>query len=154
MIHTIKGVAGNIGASELQAAAEALERGLAGLGEEAPEVLLAAFTEALKRTMSAVDLLIPKKKGGGQAEAQAEEFPSKAIAPERLTPLLRELALQIRKKNYLAAKALEPIKPLLAGKQWSQAIMELESQLACFDYARALKVLGEIAEQLRINPRL
>ncbi len=151
MIHTIKGVAGNIGASELQVAAEALERGLAGCAEEAPEALLAAFTETLKRSMGAVDLLLPKKKGGGQARAQAEALPIKAIDPELLTPLLRELALQIRKKNYLAAKALEPIKPLLAGTQWTQAIMALEGRLARFDYAGAMKVLGEIAEQLKID---
>ena len=151
MIHTIKGVAGNIGASELRVAAEALERGLAGRAEEAPEALLAAFTEALKRSMGAVDLLLPKKRGGGQARAQAEERPIKAIDPERLIPLLRELALQIRKKNYLAAKALEPIKPLLAGTQSTQAIMALEGRLARFDYAGAMKVLGEIAEQLKID---
>jgi PAS domain S-box-containing protein len=151
MIHTIKGVAGSIGAGELQAAAQALERGLADDDAPGREALLCAFGDALAQVMTAVDLLLPQPKPGGKAVVPGEGSGHEAINPALLAPLLRELAGQIHKRNYLAANALAPIKPLLAGKHWARSIMELDNYLGRYDYAHAMQVVTEIAAQLEID---
>src|SRR4029453_6207061 len=86
--HTLKGLAGNVGATELAQRAATLESNIKAGGPEARDTALAAVEESLVKLW---DSLAASGRGGGQ-EPVATPNPSERVDLTTLAPRLDNLA--------------------------------------------------------------
>jgi len=148
LAHTTKGVAGNIGITELQAAAGELESALRH--KAAPErvretlaIMGQALNEALTRIRQALPALQPAAQSGAVAQA---------IDPEVLRPLMARLARLIEENDGESADCLESIRAKLGAQPAGGALAELESSLAAYDFDQAMTSLQRLMDELQILP--
>jgi PAS domain S-box-containing protein len=138
--HTLKGVAGNIGATALQEAAAALEASLAASGDEGEEALLDIVEERLQETLR----LIASGLAAGE-EAQ----PSAASAPlEALTGLLVELEERIDNYDASAGELAERLVAGLQGWPLRQQAMELGQLLESYRFDEAKELLAKLRAEI------
>jgi len=88
LAHTLKGAAGNIGATELQEAAAALEGWFKGGGKGLPEPAYSNFSKALGRVLGSLQALQEVKQPGPAAEMDKPA----SLPPE----LAKEMAQHLR----------------------------------------------------------
>ncbi|MDO8788278.1 MAG: PAS domain S-box protein [Sulfuritalea sp.] len=134
-LHALKGVAATLGASRLQAAAEALER---ALRSAAPAATWPALLDALQTEQSALDAVLallpdvpPCVDGGGVAD------------PGRARAVLKQLRPLLASDDTAAGDLFEAHRPLLVATLGADA-MQLGRQMAAFDYPAALATLREM----------
>ena len=124
-LHALKGVAGSLGATALQAAALALEHALRGHETAA----LPALVASLESDMQGLDAVL----------AQLPEAAASAPAPDPAGAhaVLAQLVPLLVSDDTAAADLFESHQPLLLATHGAAA-MQLERQLAAFDYPGAL----------------
>ena len=93
MAHTIKGAAGNIGAAELQEAAEALEAWFKEEGQGLPEAAYQAFLLAHSKVLESLRALVPAKE------------PESVAGAEQVAPMPQELAQKVAQRLREALEA-------------------------------------------------
>ncbi|MBF0590179.1 MAG: response regulator, partial [Magnetococcales bacterium] len=149
--HTLKGVAGSIGAHGLQAAALALEMGIKENRAEALEELLAALDRNLAPILQGLESLT-----GDEAQAvpdAAAEGELTAVSPEdraRLAPLIHELNVYLKSGHSRSEGKLEEIRTMLAGHAGQQLNRMLE-QIEDYEYEEAMETLADTAISLGIS---
>ncbi|WP_183353167.1 PAS domain S-box protein [Geomonas silvestris] len=139
LVHTVKGVAGNLGALELARAARELEP---LLGRDAAE--RAGALELLHSRLEelfASALLI----GTGDPAQQPAPAP-RALDLEQLGELCRRLASLLKADNLNALGVWEELKPQLPAENAAR----LEGPLEALDFQLASKVLDEVALDLEV----
>jgi signal transduction histidine kinase/CheY-like chemotaxis protein len=142
LAHTVKGVAGNVGALRVQSAAAAVE-GRLKRGETGDvEHLLDEFREALAEVVSSLDAL-------DAGDTRADEASGAPVDRTLVAVALRELAELLREDNMAAEGRVDRLAELLGGSY--------ASELACvrecvdnLDFADALEPLARIATALEI----
>ncbi len=142
--HTLKGAAGTLGASALQAAAATLEECVrTAAGDEAIAAALAAAQDATRRTC---DLLLAADTGPTPAPAAT---PAVAAADlQTIARILDELEPLIRQDDTRAEAILRSARPLLdtaLGRHYTA----LARSLARFDFEAALRALLDARTQLK-----
>jgi len=148
--HTLKGLAGNIGATriaELAGEAEAM------IGRNEP----AALHEVLGTLQHELQCLLQQitqamAPAGYDAEsAGLVATPGAAVDLEQLGKDLQELAALMAQDNFLASKSMANVaaKLVAAGKEHSA--IEISMQVAEYDYEEALKTLTASAQSLGIT---
>jgi len=139
--HTLKGVAGNIGAVDVQKIAADVEQLLNKRGEVIPEELLSR-TETLLH--SAID-------AANDAANQAEEPPGQdgasSVASVDIQQLLDQLDKQIDEFDATASETGETLKAGSRGTPWENEARELANALDGYDYDEAGELLQRIREQ-------
>jgi PAS domain S-box-containing protein len=147
IVHTVKGVAGNLGASALNGAALALETAMHDGDDSTLCPALEEFEAKLEEVLASVLILEqqePKdEEPGGPPRVQA--------APEereRLAALARDLSGLLEAHNLNALGVWEEMKPMLSG----EAADRLDATLQRFDFRDAAQVLGTIMQDLEIIP--
>jgi len=144
--HTIKGVAGNIGAGELAKAARELEA--ASAGGLPDDDVLNDFETALNLTAASASTLkaAPKK-------ALANVFDS-APKPDadrnELAPLLSELDNYLEHGHIKAAQFINILGALLPGPDFIEPLERLEEHIDKYDFDEAREPVAEIADLLDI----
>jgi PAS domain S-box-containing protein len=139
-LHALKGAAGSLGATALHAAALALEQALrANETTSIPQLL-----ESLQSEMQAFDTVLTQL-----AEAATDELP--APDPERACAVLEQLAGLLERDDIAATDLFERNQPLLLATH-GPATMQLERQVARFDYPAALATVCGLLRQLAENP--
>ena len=136
--HTLKGVAGNIGAKEVQAAAKALEF---ACKEEAPNVealltVVVARLEPVIDALEALDRPAEQATGGGELDRAA-------IAP--LVGRLREL---LEDDDTDATEVIDELAPLLAGTPHAERLEAVAASIGEYDFEEALEALGAFEKEL------
>ncbi|HEY4083524.1 MAG TPA: response regulator [Burkholderiaceae bacterium] len=143
--HTLKGTAGNIGATELEAAAAKLEEASAPGGDAAAiDAALAKVLTALSPVMAGLDALAAQDK---QAEAPMAAA-SAAPRPE-LKPGLDRLSRLLAQGDADAAEVADELLALAEGTSQAKVLRRVSAALADYDFdaaqeaMQALEQLGE-----------
>ncbi len=143
LAHTIKGVAGNVGAKDLLAAAAAVEGPLKRGDTGAAEAALPAFEDALRIVVDGIAVLEPA------AEAPAAVAPGPPASHEQLLAVLSELQphLQSRKPKPCKA-AMAQVLVLAIPDECAADIAELKKLVGKYKFKDALAVVEALLEQL------
>jgi two-component system, sensor histidine kinase and response regulator len=144
LAHTIKGVAGNISAGDLQAAAAHLEAAIKDKTEDGMEKLLEEYEQALKMVIGSLE--------GFLAAAQEETVPEKGAGDAdlaELTALLKELEPPVSKRK---PKPSKEIMTRISEKSWPMTlrseIKKLDKHLDNYSFEEALAVIHTLQEKL------
>ena len=128
--HTIKGIAGTIGAKELQAAAAAVEQGLRDSNSAHTETDLSAFETALRRVVASLVNL---------AELEPASPCSQPILDlSKLLPKLSELELLLKNDDFDARNILEELLPHFQKTPHAELFQVLTKKVAGYDFEAAL----------------
>ena len=138
-LHALKGVAGTLGATTIQAGAVALEQALRG--NAAPAELL-ALVDALQASQSALDGALVGLGAEPQGDDGAQADPALALA------VLQQMAALLAVHDTVCADLFEDNRPVLlaslgpTGRQLSTLLLE-------FDYPGALRAVQEAMQELQ-----
>ena len=145
--HTLKGLAGNIGAGGLADSAARVEH-LLNLGSHD------GLPQALAACTLALDELVPKIVLAMQSRAAAAE-PAGALPlvvdRVRLEAGLRELSQLLLQDDAQAVRHLDDFGPVLVAAGQAEHARQLKRMLGQYDFEGALAQLGEVAEALELT---
>jgi CheY-like chemotaxis protein len=140
--HTLKGVAGNISATDIHVIATQLDQALAEQDSQKYGALLAD----LEKVMCALEMTLRGLKQA-QLEAASEQG---AATTAQIEPVLQELARFIWENNVDAEKAVEELKKLCGGNH-AEEIDGIAAHIDEFDFDAAKEPLTKLAAQLNIS---
>jgi HPt (histidine-containing phosphotransfer) domain-containing protein len=143
LTHTVKGVAGNIGAMALHQAAKQLETVIKANDDEARPRLLAAFTAELQQVVAALAVIMPDK------AAEADNAPVRK--PRAVQPRLLKLYDLLVDNDGETLSYLDDIREALAGAFAPAALAQFEEAVNQFDFDHALELLRRIAADAQID---
>ena len=146
LAHTTRGVAGNIGATDVQGAAEELERAIRH--QESPdrvEQALRTFSHSLAGAISQIRQALDAM--GPAAEAR----PAQTGDPEALRTLFAKLARLIQENDGEAGDCLESIRGQMPAPPAGGALAELESSLAAYDFDKAMASLRRLMDEMSLS---
>ncbi|MCG3195197.1 MAG: Signal transduction histidine-protein kinase BarA [Thermoanaerobaculia bacterium] len=147
--HTLKSLAGNIGAQSLARSTELLEGALREGRMDHAGSLLNACGEDLRRVIEVLEALSPKPAGRiPPPEGPAE--PDPRIDREKAALLLAELARHLEDDDTEAARVLESFKEHVAVPQTREDLAELEKCIRRYDFEGGLTIVGRIANALAL----
>ncbi|WP_402719892.1 response regulator [Janthinobacterium rivuli] len=148
--HTLKGLAGNIGAGGLADSAARVEH-LLSLGSHD------GLPQALAACTLALDELVPKIVLAMQSRGNAAEAGGAAVAHvapvdrAQLEAGLRELSQLLQQDDAQAVKHLDGIGPVLVAAGQAEHARQLKRMLGQYDFEGALAQLGEVADALELT---
>jgi len=139
--HTVKGVAGNIGAMNVGAAAAKVEHLIRGKEAGGLESALKSLEEELGRVSSGLEPVLP-------AEATAEECASPGFANEvdrgNLGTSLRRLRTLLEDSDSEAVDCLEELRGDLLAAYGGALLTSLENKIRSFEFDDALAALNDL----------
>ena len=139
--HTLKAVAGNVGANKVQQAALQLEK---DCEEERPateiEVRLEKVEEVLSPVLASLRTLDEK-----QGEIISREAKTK---PAELKEQLKDLAQLLIRSDTLALDFVEPMPDLQGAEDYSFQLTELKQKIHDYEFDEALELIGNLTETL------
>nr|WP_315186584.1 ATP-binding protein [uncultured Albidiferax sp.] len=137
-VHTLKGLAGNIGAQDLQRITHSLELLCAAPPIPSAELMVLRGTAdaALRALLQGIAAW---EQGVQPAPAVAPA--SSAVLPPDLSPLLAELERLVHDSDAQALEEADRCATLLAGTPWHPAMAELLADLQNFDFDAAAEAL-------------
>ena len=144
MVHSVKGVAGNLGATELEGAAFDLELALEGGDADALPPLLESFADELHRVCDSIRILEDGEDGAGSPAAGV--LSAGSVDSGQVAPLVRKLSDLLEADNLEALEVWARLKPLLAGA----GVNRLSAAIERFDFRGGVVALVEIAEAMEI----
>ena len=143
LAHTLKGVAGSIGAMDLHRATEDLDFALRLNDLEKAAVFLADAEQKLSLVIRGLE---PLARQAAAATAQASRARSGDVVDRHaLATSLRALADLIRKNNPEAENVLEQVRAALEGSH-VEAVDRIAQALDGFDFRGAMKALAALAD--------
>ncbi|BBD07393.1 PAS domain S-box protein [Desulfovibrio ferrophilus] len=148
--HTVKGVAGNIGASALFEAAANVDAALKKEDYEQALGMLGALQEQLDVVLGPLGDFAQIQADAELAREAAEASQGGDIDPEALTQALEDLKRMLDKSNPDAELALEKVRKELRG-ELSNQVHQLADKLDMFDFKGALTELDGIARAMDIS---
>ncbi|MEO7105175.1 MAG: Hpt domain-containing protein, partial [Rhodoferax sp.] len=144
MAHTLKGAAGDIGATQLSAAAKHLE-----------SALLAPVNEGYPAAVDAVETLLVQQISNIQHAiaplAGESELENSAGSEAALGILLREMAKLLRNDDAQVIELLAPLALRVRGSTLVDEYSRLEELVQRFSLQEALLVLQSIATSMNIT---
>jgi two-component system, sensor histidine kinase and response regulator len=149
-VHTVRGLAGNLGMAGLTTAATALEEGIRNNKRDEWPELLEDFSTVATKVLNSIETL---KHEEDQGQGAIDGLHVTDVAPdlEVIQPLLAELADNIHNKRFKAGKLLQTLKPMLQNAGVDDVFKQLEDDLGQFDFDGAKKRLTGLFETLSIE---
>jgi two-component system sensor histidine kinase/response regulator len=144
-VHTLKGVAGTIGAMELHGAAQELELALRQRDPARARSLLPVVERELARVIHGLEPLVKKPVAARANTKGPEVAATSAVDRPALETVVRNLSELIRRHDPQAEGALEQIRPALKGAR-SKEVDQIAQALELFDFRRAANALSALAE--------
>ena len=149
-VHSLKGVAGNIGAMEMYQVASSLEMLLKTETDSKQEAtLLATLAEKLVPIFAAIKTL-DKNQPSKPTQTTEPIQTTQSLDIQALTPLIHKLATLLAQDDYYADSCMEEIQNKLAGTYIERVFDPVVKQISDYDFEKALKQLQEISSQLGI----
>jgi CheY-like chemotaxis protein len=139
LAHTLKGVAGTVGASALQRSAARLEAALKGQPEAAPEALISETGIELDRTLSVIQAV---------AEAEPISAGGGGDVPADLAPRLRGLLEKLEQYDSEADDVLEEILGQVVGTPLADPLRALKKRVGQYDFEGAAEDLKRLVASL------
>jgi PAS domain S-box-containing protein len=143
-VHTLKGVAGNIGAMALHQTAQELDSALRLGDVEKAGSLLAEVERELSRVIQGLEPLA-EQAAAARAETASGAGSGGAVDRPALETALRALADLVRKNDPEAEGALEHVRGVLKGSR-TKEVERIAQALDLFDFRGAAKALTALAE--------
>ena len=138
--HTLKGVAGNIGAHDVQIAAQRLETACQeGLSRETVDALLDDTLAALAPVLTGLAKL-ERTSPPGRATTVADRA--------ALAPLLERLQTLLQEDDTGAVEVIEALEPLLAGTTSAESLARIKRAMDEYAFDLALAELTDLDESL------
>ena len=144
--HTIKGVAGNIGANKLSEVAAELEA--ASVKGRPDDDIMNHFEIALNRTVASASTM--KTVPLGAATDVSASAPQPAADREKLATMLSELDGYLEHGQIKAAELIDILRQLLPGHDFRMPLERLEEHIDNYNFDEARVPAAEIAELLGI----
>ena len=149
LAHTIKGVAGNIGAESLASCAEALETALKRGDEGQWHALRERFVAVLSQTFEALAGL---EKGEGDIHPTAPPSSGPvAVDIDRIIPHLIELAQHLGAFSLETGSLMETLHSQLQETPAAEALQAVEKFMENYDFEGARRQLDELAKLLNVT---
>ena len=147
--HTLKGLAGNIGAGGLADSAARVEHLLSLGSHDGLPQALAACTLALDELVPKIVLAMQSR--GSVTEAGSAVAHAAPVDRAHLEAGLRELSQLLLQDDAQAVKHLDGIGPVLVAAGQAEHARQLKRMLGQYDFEGALAQLGEVAEALELT---
>ena len=143
LVHTIKGVSGNIGAEGLQAAAVKLESEIKKGAANRQSSELADFKAVLDDFITSLEVLSDEP--AGEAGSQPREAPLMDV--EKVRTLLDGLIELLEEDDMEAEEVLEELLEVLQGPE-TELAEEIKRGLSGYDFEAALAAAKKLSEKL------
>ena len=157
LVHTLKGVAGHMGAMELHAAARELESGIQGNVPVSKEDVLRNFEKAMAEVVHSINTLEPvlcEIEGAGHTStlSLSQPAPSALSDNPKVKPLLIELATLLEEGDTEAERYMSTLKRFLRNPGFviGRIMTTLEEQIHHYNFEDAHDTLLELATSLNI----
>ena len=147
LAHTLKGLAGTIGAEQLQTAAHDVEAALEDGGADAARSQLPALENRLQDVLDSLSRLAPEP---GTPSADAEEAQQPA-SPEELAPLLSRLAALLEEHDPAALECVQALATTPTPRAISTVVRQLSELVGRYAFKEALARLKDLANSLDID---
>jgi len=147
LAHTVKGVAGNIGARSLHLAAADLDAALRQAQTENIPGLLDAFSEALDLVLNSIADLELREPDAAGARLSAQPVPE-SMDRDRVLSLLSELREFLEEDDTRAVRTLEALREALPAGIAEGELTDLEKHIEGYAFEEALETLTEVAQAL------
>ena len=144
--HSLKGLAGNLGATRLQWSAQRLERALSQ-DLSTVEVSLEELEATLAETLKAIAAYNPHQKTPRSPVVAA----TGELDPARLAPTLGQLASLLAESNVGAKRVLEAIREELDVTGHGSLLAPIEQSVMSYEFDHALEALHRLSEELSIE---
>ncbi|MEZ4526530.1 MAG: response regulator [Desulfobacterales bacterium] len=148
MAHTLKSVAGHMGAGELEKRAQSLENELAENKGSDVEKLLDRLEKALHQVREAIRMKEMSLARKNSSEAQIREIPAQHF---ELGPLVTKLQSLLEDGDSESEECAAQLRTLLKDSDLKKETNLLEQQIQNFDFDAAGKTLDIIRESLHIH---
>ncbi len=146
LAHTAKGVAGNIGAHEVQAIAAELEGSIRQ--NDPPEQTF----QILRRFASTMEQLITELRAAiGITRDTSVSKPSRILDESSLKPILMTLMHYVEDRDSEAVYYLESVRGDLCAAFAGEDFSRFEGYLKAYDFKRALMCLKNLASQIKVT---
>ncbi|KAA6182530.1 Hpt domain-containing protein, partial [Thiohalocapsa marina] len=145
IIHSLKGVAGNIGAEALQQSCERLEA--AAQAQRAEPQARTAVRQALGRVLEAIGSLPAEVPLAPATAPQGSTAALQQVEPERVAQVLAELARLIADSSFAAATRLEEERDLLGAAGLSAELEPLQAALEDYDFDAAESLIEQLIQK-------
>jgi CheY-like chemotaxis protein len=147
LAHTVKGVAGNIGARSLHLAAADLEAALRQAQTENITGLLDAFSEALDLVLNSIADLELREPDAAEARLSAQPVPE-SMDRDRVLSLLSQLREFLEEDDTRAVRTLDALRETLLAGMVEDELADLEKHIEGYAFEEALETLAQVAEAL------
>ncbi len=147
LAHTMKGLAGNLGAHDLHMASANLETDLRLNRTENIPGLFNAFSKALDLVLNSITALEPGEPDTAVAGLTAQPAPE-SLDRDRAHFLLSELKKFLEKDDFRAVKTLEDLRAALPGGMAEDELADLEKQIEEYAFEKALESLVAVTQAL------
>ena len=144
LAHTLKGVAGNISAAGIQAAANDLEAAISKNKAEAYDRLLSEMDRVLQQVLLSIKRQIPTTQ-------EKKYLSDKPIDSAAIAPIMLQLAGFLRKNDPNAQKTMEFLKETWSGSIYREEINDMDRHVDNFDFDIALTSLEKIAKKINVS---
>ncbi|MBF0287076.1 MAG: response regulator [SAR324 cluster bacterium] len=140
--HTLKGVAGNIGAMELYETAKQLETDIREKENKIPEALLTSTHIHLQQTCASIEALLP-------VPQKQESTSAHSADPDKVEQLFNELRELLEENDTDALGVLEELQELLQGSEAGPKLEKLGDLINEFHFHEAIEHVEETEKTWR-----
>ena len=146
LVHSIKGVSGNISAKRLFAAAKDLEFQLKQESRENLPELLNKFAAALNEAMNSLGFL-----AGLETTEVNTEPDDRPIDRESIAENMKELAALLSEFNMEAEQSFQILSSQLSQHEFKQPMHKLDNAINNLEFDSAAEILSGLADTLNIK---
>ncbi|MBI4938069.1 MAG: PAS domain S-box protein [Nitrosomonadales bacterium] len=145
LAHTLKGLAGTLGAGRLQVRARELESAIAGEGNEQVELLLPAVETELASLLDAIEQALRARARNMPAEPGPDDQPD----ADELGALIRKAMLQLKEFDSSVEDSVARMRRIAGGRAGAKkALDSIARRVANYDYEKGLAELSEWGESM------
>jgi HPt (histidine-containing phosphotransfer) domain-containing protein len=146
LVHTVKGVGGNLGATELCCTARSLELAMEQQDAESLSQALNTFGASLNEVLGSI-LMLGREEDAAPRLLETHPLDAPPLERSRIARLSRELSRLLAADNLNALGVWEEMRQLLPG----EAAGRLDAALQGLDFRDASHILDDIAQALEIT---
>ncbi len=147
--HTLKGVAGNLGAAGVQAAAAAIEK---SIRDNESSRRMKKLLDECESVLAAVLAAIGQAAGTGVG-GDATDRPTRAVDPALWRPMVEKLRKLVEESDSEALEYLEQVRAELAAACTRESFKKLEKALQAYDFSLALDLVKDFERGTRDDTR-
>ena len=147
--HTLKGVSGNIGATDVYQCSAALEEAILNGESDQVDFLINRLTHKLGKVLEALSTLkAQEKEAADGAESLLSEDADPELLNREITPLLNNMAILMGEDISEAGRVMEELSAALGGEPEVQKMAEAFDE---YDWDEVLAAIRQLAERLDLK---